>query len=575
MKSSAHVKLVLLLVLATACSPDTSGSSDSAASEQDTLADDGAPNAPDSSSDVDASPGDDGIGAQDAAAVDSGATVEDAPTADTILEADTPDGIDAGTADTLAPPDTEVGDGAAVDAEAPEADLGDGQPEPDPEPVAPPTEDEFFAALGAASDTGMEEFLARYDMPLCDAESCLLVTTAEGNAVVAKGSFDGWSNGIPLTAAPGFDDIWYGYLPANPNGVTAYKLVVDGQWQVDAENPYIEHGGFGPNSAIYPDGRGRILQWDGIFSPELGNTRTVYVYLPWPYFSDPNAEFPVLYMQDGFNVFTNPAAPFGSWDVEVITDQLVSAGEITAPIIVGIDTKDRMSEYVYAPFSFKGTPMTPKLSQYTTFVADTLDAAVSARFRVLPKPARAMAGSSLGGISSLYIGWNRPDTFRSIASLSGSYWLGDAADGGPEQPAFREVIAADPSPPSPTELRIYLDSGDSAFDGSSTYASDAWIYTDWTRNALIAKGWPNRAEWDTDSNLATPPTNLPLGTAPATVPHLAWSATLPQGAGSWSAYLGTGSALVCLKGAGHTHQEWAWKARFGAVLRYLFPPESP
>ena len=103
------------------------------------------------------------------------------------------------------------------------------------------------------------------------------------------------------------------------------------------------------------------------------------------------------------------------------------------------------------------------------------------------------------------------------------------------------------------------------------YTGDGRCYTDWTRNALIDLGWDNRPEWDDDGDLETPPANYPTSSDPKAVPTLYWSPTVPNGYASWGDYLKPERNLLHLVGEGHAHNEAAWAARFGAMLRFLFP----
>ncbi|MCB9740527.1 MAG: hypothetical protein H6747_14785 [Deltaproteobacteria bacterium] len=119
-------------------------------------------------------------------------------------------------------------------------------------------------------------------------------------------------------------------------------------------------------------------------------------------------------------------------------------------------------------------------------------------------------------------------------------------------------------------LRAYLDSGDTAQDGTVCYGCDAWAYRDWTRNTLIAAGWDDRPAWDTDADPKSPPQNLVDTTPVAQVPSIAWSAQPPVGSG-WKGYLATQKNLLSLVGHGQKHNEAAWKARVGAALRFLLP----
>lgn len=72
-------------------------------------------------------------------------------------------------------------------------------------------------------------------------------------------------------------------------------------------------------------------------SEHLTSARTVHVYLPPGYNESSADRYPVLYMHDGQNLF-DPAAAFGGvvWAVDETAHRLTLSGEISPMIIVGI-----------------------------------------------------------------------------------------------------------------------------------------------------------------------------------------------------------------------------------------------
>ncbi len=72
-------------------------------------------------------------------------------------------------------------------------------------------------------------------------------------------------------------------------------------------------------------------------SSQLKHSRNVMVYLPPGYGADAEQRYPVLYMHDGQNL-TDPNDAFGGivWGVDETAQRLILAGEITPLIIVGI-----------------------------------------------------------------------------------------------------------------------------------------------------------------------------------------------------------------------------------------------
>ena len=517
------------------------------------------------------------VGAADVGAADDGAA--DVGTNDLLGE----DAADVDVADAVTPGDVAPDLPPDVPSELPADDvlawpdasdvLVDAPSGAESVTLPPPQTIAAFDALLDANDApALMTWLGTYDMPICDASTCLFVTRDDdATSLVVTGDFDAWESTVTMTETPLVSGVWWAKVAVSTAQTTVieYKLRRDGNWDLDRTGRYVRFAPLGPNSAIYPPGASRIAHLPDVASTELANSRSLYVYLPAIYFTDPALHLPVLYMQDGLNVFTNPNAPYGSWDVETTADALIPAGLAAPVIIVGIDTKARLDEYTYAAIKLGLSKSTPKLPKYAAFLVGTVKPLIDATFRTQVGPeSTAIAGSSLGGISSMWIAWKYSSVFGKVASFSGSYWIGDE-ETGPGLEPMRALITQNADGLKPSALRIYLDSGDTDFSGKSAYAADAWVYTDWTRNALIAQGWDNRSEWDTDAALASPPMDLPPTTAIGSVPHLTWSAEPPGGI--WANWLGLQRNLCALVGPGHQHNEAAWKARFAAAYVYLFP----
>ena len=481
--------------------------------------------------------------------------------ADAVLASDAAADIGEGADDLDAAPfDSAPYDGAPYDSATVDA--------------AAATPDLTFASLANALQVGdsvlATALVAQYDMPLCSETQCLFVVVApSAKAVAVTGDWAGWASDTALSFASS-PAVWWAIIPMQVAAKVEYKVKLDGQWALDPSNPHFSWNTYGPNSAIYGKNHSRLRRIAAVQSPQLSNSRDVYLYLPAAYFQQPTAHFAVLYLQDGFNVFTNPKAPFGSWDIEGSADALMASGEVEPVLMVGIDTADRNHEYVFAPLTIGTDVYAPKLPLYAAFLVDTLKPFIDKTFRTLPDRLHtAIGGSSLGGLSSLWIGWTAWQTFGLVASFSGAYWMGESGavwngSKSGQGPSMRLVIADASKAPPVGSLRIYMDSGDTGFDGVANYDGDAWVYSDWTRNALIQAGWDSRQAWQPIKNL------LPA-TAMASVPSIAWSAAPAQG---WKALLQPDKNLLDLVAHGHQHNEAAWKQRFGAMLRFLWPGPS-
>ena len=84
------------------------------------------------------------------------------------------------------------------------------------------------------------------------------------------------------------------------------------------------------------------------FGSRYVEARTVEVWLPRAYAAEPDRRFPVVYMQDGQNLF-DPAASFGgvTWGVPEVVSRIIENAEIRPVIVVGIwNTRHRGTEYL-------------------------------------------------------------------------------------------------------------------------------------------------------------------------------------------------------------------------------------
>jgi predicted alpha/beta superfamily hydrolase len=93
----------------------------------------------------------------------------------------------------------------------------------------------------------------------------------------------------------------------------------------------------------------QIRMHENFGSAHLLEPRSVLVYLPPGYEDDTERRYPVLYMHDGQNLM-NPEDAFGgvAWAVDETAQGLIIAGEVEPLIIVGIyNTPHRVDEYAH------------------------------------------------------------------------------------------------------------------------------------------------------------------------------------------------------------------------------------
>jgi predicted alpha/beta superfamily hydrolase len=176
----------------------------------------------------------------------------------------------------------------------------------------------------------------------------------------------------------------------------------------------------------------------------LHNYRDVLVALP-PSYGEGTRDYPVVYMHDGQNLFDPATSYAGDWDLLATLRAMAAEGH--EAVVVGIANTGRFRRYEYSPFR------DPRHGggdgdRYLAFVAETVRPMVEAAVRVRRGAEHtAMAGSSLGGLISLYALYRYPGVFGSVAALSPSVWFADGA----------MLDLAEQSGPPPG--RLYLDAG--------------------------------------------------------------------------------------------------------------------
>lgn len=150
-----------------------------------------------------------------------------------------------------------------------------------------------------------------------------------------------------------------------------------------------------------------------------GFPRTCRIYTPDEYEQDPERTFPVLYMHDGQNIFAHPqSALIDTWCANLTVEKLVAERCIEPWIIVGIDSgMGRLEEY--SGWDDETHQTKGRGEQYTRFIVNELKPWVDRTYRTRKEPRwTGVAGSSLGGLISLYMGQTKPDVFGRIGAFS-------------------------------------------------------------------------------------------------------------------------------------------------------------
>jgi enterochelin esterase-like enzyme len=173
-----------------------------------------------------------------------------------------------------------------------------------------------------------------------------------------------------------------------------------------------------------------------------------------------------------------------SWGVAEIVGELSSTGKIPHCIVVGIwnSSGSRHSEYFpqkpfdNLPVAYReflkhaklkdGTPLFAIdicSDNYLKFITEELKPVIDSRYATLPNvQSTFIAGSSMGGLISIYAICEHPEVFGGAACLS-THWIGALPD---EKNPIPDVLIEylRQKLPNPTDHRIYFDHGTETLD---------------------------------------------------------------------------------------------------------------
>lgn len=217
--------------------------------------------------------------------------------------------------------------------------------------------------------------------------------------------------------------------------------------------------------------------------------RDVYVWLPEGYTSQ--NKYAVLYMHDGQMLFDGASSWNGQeWGVDETLADLIRNDSIRPCIVVGIVNGGglRHAEYMMQqPFETFSGHIQDSLIQhakrhdgsiifnakvrsdyYLSFIVKELKPFIDSSFSTLPdKDNTFIAGSSMGGIISLYAICEYPEVFGGAACLSTHWPILYTNSNNPFPGAIMAYL--EKKLPDPASHKIYLDRGDKTLDTLYAY----------------------------------------------------------------------------------------------------------
>lgn len=269
-------------------------------------------------------------------------------------------------------------------------------------------------------------------------------STPADQTVYVAGTFNGWNPGNPQYALTDQgSDLWVITLPTSVRGSVEFKFTL-GSWETvemnaagfDVPNRTYTIPATGtdtylgtvatwrnvdnwplPNSTATPS----VSMLDFDFEiPQLDRTRRIWIYLP-PDYASTTKRYPVIYMQDGQNVFDAATSFAGEWQVDETLDELHAGGDWGA-IVVAIANGEgnRSNEYHPWPHPQYGGGQG---GLYIDFLVDTLKPHIDANYRTLTNRRNTgIGGSSSAGLISFYGAIHSPAVFGRILAFSPAFF---------------------------------------------------------------------------------------------------------------------------------------------------------
>jgi len=222
--------------------------------------------------------------------------------------------------------------------------------------------------------------------------------------------------------------------------------------------------------------------------------RPLQIYLPPGH--NLESVYPVIFFNDGQNLFLDSTSFAGEWHVDEILDSLIVNDHIEPLIVVGIyNSSSRTEEYLpyFDPRLLEWLNLekwdSTKVSFYTDLVLNEIKPQIESRYSSSPdREDVAIMGSSLGAINAVWIGVENQEKFSFIGAISPSTWVGNGA-------VIHDLDSKDLS-----GLKIWIDQGSEEYDEktrklalaindkeSSRYGKNLWYFE--VKNAEHNEYW--------------------------------------------------------------------------------------
>jgi enterochelin esterase-like enzyme len=289
-------------------------------------------------------------------------------------------------------------------------------------------------AIQVADSTTRESIWTRLradkKIPLVAHDSVAFLFRGQANTVAWMGDFNAWGYDKKFVAQGKLigRDFWILKASFPVDARLDYKILLNGsEWRLDPNNPFQQWSGVGggsPNSELRmpkwkedaahaprPIENGGQLSEDILFhSTALGYQVTYKIYTP------PNYEtlsgLPIMYVTDGYE-YLHPKMG----NMVNILDNLILDKKIKPLVTVFVDHRE--------PVNRSNNRRMEELAinaKYLNFFTEELVPHVEKDLKVSRKPTeRGILGTSMGGLSSAYFAFTRPDVFGLCGIQSPSF----------------------------------------------------------------------------------------------------------------------------------------------------------
>ncbi len=217
--------------------------------------------------------------------------------------------------------------------------------------------------------------------------------------------------------------VWYLMKTFPRTARLDYKIIVNGSWNLDSNNPNKQMSGFGYNSAFsMPDykpsvyllarnniEKGKISEAITLSSSSINRPVRYWVYIPAGYENLNN--LPSMYVLDGQEYKYE-----GMGSMLNVLDNMIAEKLIKPIVVIFVDPVHPISS------SNQRVELFLNNANYAAFFKNELIPAIDKSFKTENNPnQRAILGTSYGGNCATYFGLQIPDVFKLIAPQSPSF----------------------------------------------------------------------------------------------------------------------------------------------------------